>query len=201
MDCDAAATTPFNSVSVQERTMTETAAATDGDDSYGGIFGAFPYAFRASESRLFRSYAVVGGLAALAIAVTFLLALVNLVGSTASAGAGVFTFSRSFYIVVALAVVVPIIAPVLSVARRHRRGTGSSPSRYDFGLAAVGYVYLGSLYVLLVASAPSGLRRDPEGSGVTASVVEFLYGLDPIYGLVPPAAVALVMYLLHRVLR
>jgi len=179
--------------------MTETATTTDGDDGYGGLFGAFPFAFRASESRLFRSYVLVGGLAAVVIAFAFVLALVNLIGSTASAGAGVFTFSRSFFVFVALTVVVPAIAPILFVARRHRRG--SADTRYDWSLSAVGYVYLGSLYVLLVVSAPADLRDPVEGSGVTASVVRVLYDLDPIYGLVPPATVAVAMYLVHRLLR
>jgi hypothetical protein len=39
-----------------------TPAADETDDAYGGIFGAFPYAVRASDSLAFKSYAVLGGL-------------------------------------------------------------------------------------------------------------------------------------------
>jgi len=180
--------------------MTETASATEDDgDTYRGLFGAFPYAFRASDSRLLRSYVVLGGLAALLIAVTFALGVVTLVGNTAGAGAGTFTFSRSFFIVVGLAAVAPVIAPVLFVARRHRR-TGSDGG-YDRALALSGYVFLASLYLLLVISAPPE-RRDPvTGTGPVADTVRFLYDLDAVYGLLPPLVVAVGMYLVHRRLR
>jgi uncharacterized membrane protein YuzA (DUF378 family) len=178
--------------------MTETASATDDDgEAYKGLFGAFPYAFRASDSRLFRSYVVVGGLAAALITVTFVLGVVTLVGNTAGAGAGSFTFSRSFFIVVGLAAVAPVLAPVLFVARRHRRTT--SDVGYDRALALAGYAFLASLYLLLVISAPENLRDPP--SGLFAPVVRFLYDLPRTAGLVPPLLVAAAMYLLHRRLR
>lgn len=179
--------------------MPETVAAGEDDAderSYNGVFGAFPYAFRASTSRLFRSYVVVSSLAAAVITIVFTLGLVQLLGNTAGAGAGVFTFSRSFYIFVGLLAVAPTIAPVLFVARRHRR-TGSELA-YDRTLAFLGYLFLASLYLLLVISAPEGLRDPVSGSGVVASAVRFLYSLPPLSGLVPPAVVALVMYLTHR---
>jgi uncharacterized membrane protein YuzA (DUF378 family) len=180
--------------------MTETASATEDEgDTYRGLFGAFPYAFRASGSRLFRSYVVLGGLAALLIAVTFALGVVTLVGNTTGAGAGTFTFSRSFFIVVGLAAVAPVIAPVLFVARRHRR-TGSDAG-YDRALALSGYVFLASLYLLLVISAPPERRDSVTGSGPVADAVRFLYDLDAVYGLLPPLVVAVVMYLVHRRLR
>jgi hypothetical protein len=177
--------------------MTETASATDDGEAYRGLFGAFPYAFRASDSRLFRSYVVVGGLAAALIAVTFVLGLVTLIGNTAGAGAGTFTFSRSFFIVVGLAAAAPAVAPVLFVARRHRRAT--SDVGYDRALALSGYVFLASLYLLLLISAPENLRDPP--SGLFAPAVRFLYDLPRTAGLVPPVVAAAAMYLLHRRLR
>ena len=57
-------------------------STTDEDDAYGGLLGAFPYAFRSSDSLLFKSYAVLGGLAALLTALLFGLALVVLLSNT-----------------------------------------------------------------------------------------------------------------------
>lgn len=180
--------------------MTETATAGDSSEerTYDGVLGAFPYAFRASDSRLFRSYVALGGIVAFGIVLVFALALVKLLGDTVGSTATL-TFSRSFYIVVALAVVAPIIAPVLLVARRHRR-TGSE-GRYDRALAAMGYLFIGSLYVLLVISTPEALQEEITGSGPVAATIRYLYDLPRLAGLVPPAVVATAMYLLHRWLR
>jgi len=60
------------------------------DDSYAGVFGAFPYAFRSSGSYLFKSYALVGGFLALAVALLFGLSVVVLLGATAGAPAAPF---------------------------------------------------------------------------------------------------------------
>ena len=179
--------------------MTDTGVAVATEEpaderTYGGVIGTFPYAFRQSDSRLFRSYVVVGGLATVVLSLTFVLALIYLIGGSFGAQAGTFTFSRSFYVVVALAVVAPVMAPVLFVARRHRRG---DPDRgYDRSMAASGYAFLLSLYVMLVISAPADLRDPAEGA--FAPVIEFLYGLPPLAGLAPPAAAAILVYLVHR---
>jgi hypothetical protein len=182
----------------------ETAGTADGDETtgsggerrtYGGIVGAFPYAFRTSESRLFRSYAAVGGLLAAAVVVMFVLAFVTLVSRTASTTGGTFTFSRAFLLVVMVAVVVPLVGPVLLVARRHRR-RGSTVA-YDRALAGTGYLYLLALYLGLVISAPASLTDDP-GSGPVGAVVATLYGLPRAAGVVPPLAAAVLVYLVHR---
>ena len=91
------------------------------DDEYGGLLGAFPYAVRRSDSRLFRAYAVLGGLLASVLAVFFTFALVVSVASTAALAGGTVTFVRSIFIVFGFLVVAPLVAPVLLVARRHRR--------------------------------------------------------------------------------
>ena len=150
--------------------------------SYAGFFGAYPYAFRQSESRLFRSYTVLGGLVTGLVVVFFVTALVTLV---------------AFYIVTGLAVVAPLAAPVLFVARRHRR-VGASTD-YDGALAAGGYLFLFALYVGLVVSAPPGARSTPPA--VIAPLVEFLYGLPPTAGAVPPLVAIVFGYLLHRYYR
>lgn len=167
--------------------------------SYSGVLGTFPYAYRNSESRLFRSYVVVGGLATVVLALTFLLALIYLIGGSFGAEAGVFTFSRSFYVVVALFVIAPVMAPVLLVARHHRRG--EADHGYDRALAASGYVFLLSLYVMLVISAPADLRDPASEYGVLAPAIEFLYGLPRLASLLAPLSAAAAIYLVHRVRR
>lgn len=177
--------------------MTDSEAVeSDGERAYRGLLGAFPYAFRHSGSRLFRSYVLVGGLATLAIGVTFVLALTYLIGGSFGARAGVFTFSRSFYVVVALFVVVPLIAPVLLVARRHRRGRGDR--HYDRALAASGYLFLLSLYLMLVISTPEQFQQPVDQYGAVGPVISTLYGLPSLSGVGAPLSAAAVVYLVHR---
>ena len=173
----------------------------DRERTYGGVLGAFPYAFRASESRLFRSYALVGGLAAAALAGLFALALVRLIGSTADAR---FSIVRAFFVLVGLGAVAPAVAPVLFVARAHRRGDPSP--RYDAALAAAGYAFLLSLYLGAVAGMPATFVIDgetvsrPPPSGALAPLVAFLYALPPLSGLAIPALGAALVLAVHRAL-
>ena len=171
-------------------------------DDYSGFLGAFPYAFRRSDSRLFRAYAAVGGLLAAALAVFFTFALVVTVASTATLSGGTITFVRSVFILFGFLVVAPLVAPVLFVARRHRRA-GSDPG-YDAGLAGAGAVYLVTLYCGAVASMPESFEIDgqvttrPEPSGLTAPVVEALYAVPEVLSWTIPLAGALLILLVHR---
>lgn len=167
------------------------------DEAYGGLVGAYPYALRASESWLFRSYAVLGGLLAALVAVLFTFALVGAIAATLGTGGGTFTFSRALFVLVGLLVVLPLLAPVLLVARHHRR-TGSDP-RYDAALAAAGYLFVGSLYVGLLVSTPEAQQQSPPAA--VAPLVEALYALHPALGLLPPLAAVAVVLLVHRRLR
>lgn len=169
----------------------------DGDEAYSGLLGTFPYAFRNSDSLLLRSYVVLGGVLAALVAFMFGLAFVTMMVTTLGAGGGVFTFSRAFFIVVGLFVVFPLLAPVLLVARRHRRV--GNDVRYDAALAAAGYLFVLALYVGLVVSTPESQRETPPG--VLAPVVTVLYDLPPLAGLVPPLLAALLVLVLHRRLR
>ncbi|WP_206425096.1 hypothetical protein [Halosimplex salinum] len=177
---------------------TLTAASGDeSDDAYGGIVTAFPYAFRTSESRVFRSYVAVSGLCTSVVVLLFAFAVVVLLGGSASAPGGSFTFSRAFFVFLMLLVIAPLVAPVLLVARRHRR-TGSDV-RYDRALALSGYGFLAALYVMLVISVPAQQQSPP--TGVFGPVVAVLYDLPAVAGLVPPLVVVGVMVLAHRRLR
>ncbi|MFC4356932.1 hypothetical protein ACFO0N_03100 [Halobium salinum] len=163
---------------------------------YGGLFGAFPYAFRASDSWFFRSYVLLSALTSLLVGLLVAAGVVVLLGNTASFSGGSITLSRAFYIVVGLLVVGPILAPTLFVARRHRRGWSSDGDGYDVALALSGYAFLASLYVGLVVSIPPEFQQGDAGG-----VVQLLYALPPLAGLVPPLAAAGGIYLVHRVLR
>jgi len=118
-------------------------------DGYRGVFGAFPYAFRATDSPVCKSYVVVGGLAALLLTVLFGLALVTLFGATAQAR---FSIVRAFYVLVGLGAVGPTIVPVLLVARSRRRGEARRPG-YDAAVALAGYGFLLLLYAGAVVGA------------------------------------------------
>ncbi|MDG5777345.1 hypothetical protein VB773_03065 [Haloarculaceae archaeon H-GB2-1] len=164
------------------------------DDAYGGVFGAFPYALRASESWLFKLYAVVGGVLAGLFTLLFAFSLVVLVASTLGGRGGTFTFSRAFLLLIALFVVGPTAAPILLVARRLRRG--ESDDGYESAMAISGFLFLGSLYLGLLASIPPAQQRPV--SGVLAPVVHTLYGLPPLAGLVPPLLAAALLLVVHR---
>ena len=175
-------------------------------DDYSGVLGAFPYALRRSDSRLFRLYAAVGGLLAAALAVFFTFALIVTVASTATLSGGTITFVRSVFILFGFLVVAPLVAPVLFVARRHRRIGGDAT--YDTWLGAAGVGYLVTLYCGAVASMPAefevggqGATTRPEPSGVAAPVVEALYAVPEALSWSIPLAGAVVILLAHRRLR
>lgn len=166
----------------------------DSGEAYRGLPGAVVYAYRRSDSRLFRTYAVAGSLLAVAIAVLFGTSLVLAIAETVGTAGGTFTFVRSFVLFVGLLAVGPVLAPPILVARRHRRGASSV--RYDRALAAGGYAFALSLYLALVISAPPALREEPPAA--IAPVVEALYSLPRPAAVVPPLAAVGLLYLLHR---
>lgn len=172
----------------------EAPARDDADDAYGGLFGAFPYAVRASDSRLFKSYVLVGGLVAALVGLLFALGLVVLLGNTVGTAGGTFSFSRAFFVFVGFVVVAPLVAPVLFVARRHRRGRPDAS--YDAALAATGYLFLGSLYVGLVILTPADSQESV--TGPLAPVVEALYALPQVAGAAPPLLAACSIWLVAR---
>jgi hypothetical protein len=181
------------------------ASATDtDDDAYSGLFGAFPYSFRRTESRLCKLYVAVAGLLGGLLAVFFGLALVVQVFNTLSAG-GTFTFSRALFILVGLLVVGPVLAPVLLVARRHRRS--GSDARYDRLLAAAGVLFLLSLYLGVVASIPPEFVLDGETvtrtppSGVLAPLIAVLYAMPAVASALIPLTAAAGIYAAHRYAR
>jgi len=181
-------------------------------DDYGGILGAFPYAFRRSDSLLFRSYVLVAGLATLLLALTCVLAIVVVFGQTAGARGGSFTLSRSFIALLGLLAVLPIVGPVLLAARTRRYGRSldgsfDPPANYEPLLAVGGYVFLLSLYLGLIASMPETFVLDgetiarPEPSGLFAPVVAALYALPAAASPLLPVSAAALILGIHRWLR
>ncbi|MDZ7746815.1 MAG: hypothetical protein U5K28_09995 [Halobacteriales archaeon] len=177
--------------------------ATAAGDDYSGLLTAFPYAFRHSDSRLFRLYVVGGGLFAALLGIVFALAaIISISQSAGLAVGGTDAFVRTFVVIVGFIVVVPVVAPVLLVARRHRR-QGSKPA-YDRALAVAGIVYLLSLYLLLVASIPETFTLDgetitrPPASGLFGPVLAVLYAIPPITSPVIPILTATAGWFVHR---
>lgn len=173
--------------------MSERATA----DGYRGLPGAFPFAFRRSDSLLFKAYVVLGGLFALLIAIFFTLSVIRVIGETTDTSATL-SLSRTFVALLGILVVLPVLAPILLVARRHRRGTGDDV-RYDRRLAASGFLFIFALYVGFVATVPPAYRTDVDGA--LAPLVETLYGLHWSVGLGIMLAAALLIYQVHRVSR
>jgi heme/copper-type cytochrome/quinol oxidase subunit 4 len=163
-------------------------------EEYSGLVGAFPYAVRRSDSRLFRAYAVLGGLLAAALAVVFALALIRAIAATATLQGGTVTFVRSIFVVFGFLVVAPIVAPVLFVARRHRRE--GSDGRYDTAMAVSGVVYVFTVFLGGVASMPPAFRSDV--SGPAGPFVEALYAVPESLSWVLPLAGAVGVSLVHR---
>lgn len=170
----------------------------DGDDdsgwTYRGLLGTFPYAIRATDSLFCRVYVVVGTVLTLFVAILFLVGVVSAFVNTLGSVGGSFTFSRSFVFLLGTVVALPLIAPVVLVARRHRLGRGSLA--YDRAMAATGFLYAASLYLALVISAPPDRREAPPAA--LAPIVETLYDLPQVAGLVPPLAAAVLLIAVHR---
>jgi hypothetical protein len=197
--------TPEDAGSGRHASHAEDDGVPDGErdgSTYAGVLTAFPYACRESESVVFRFYAALSGLLALLLGFYFAAAITVVVSNTLGAAGGSFTFSRSFYVFVALAVVAPIVAPVLFVAREHRRGRGDDA--FDARMAALGFVYLLALYVAAVISIPPSFTLDgepvtrPAPAGLFAPVVRVLYAMPPVSSILPPIVVAVAMYVVDR---
>lgn len=164
------------------------------EKTYNGLLGSFRYSYGASDSRVYRLYVVVSALLSTLLTILFALSLVVLIAATLGASESI-TLVRSFFVLVGLLVVAPIVAPVLLVARRHRKRFGDDTT-YDAALALGGFLFVGALYVGLVISVPSDLREPT--SGPLGIVVETLYGLPSLLGVVPPLLAVLLLVGLHR---
>lgn len=169
----------------------------EGERSYKGLLGSFRYSYGESDSFVYRAYVVVSALLSALLAILFALALIGVIAATLGASESI-TLVRSFFVLIGLLVIAPILAPVLLVARRHRKRLGSGRS-YDTALAIGGYLFIGALYLGLLISVPPALQETTAGRlGV---IVDLLYGLPSALGIVPPVLAVLAIVALHRRLR
>ncbi len=174
-------------------------------DGYRGVFGAFPYAFRHGDSLVFKLYVIFGTLAAAFIGLLFVFSLVVWIAETAGSPGGSLTLSRTFIAVVGLFAAGPLIAPILLVARKHRKALSYHP-RYDTIMALLGVAFLGSIYVAAIISIPACFELDGEtvcrdpASGVFAPIVSVLYALPQLAAVAPPAIMLAVMGGVHYLL-
>lgn len=164
------------------------------EETYDGLLGSFRYSYGASDSRVYRVYVVVSALLSVLLALLFTFALIGVIAATLGASESI-TLVRSFFVLVGLLVIAPILAPVLLVARHHRKRLDSERP-YDAALAVGGYLFIGALYVGLVISVPPDLQEATSGS--LGIVVEALYGLPPALGIVPPLLGVVLIGVLHR---
>ncbi|MFB6121102.1 MAG: hypothetical protein ABEJ68_08315 [Halobacteriaceae archaeon] len=168
------------------------------DDAYDGVIGAVRYSYGESESRLFRSYVAVGSLVTLFVSLLFVSGIVTLIAATTGGTGGNLTVVRAFFVVVLLVTIAPILAPVLVVARRIRRGVGPAV-RTQFGYGLAGYGYLVALYLGVVVWAPEA--TEPPAAGAFAPVIAALNAAPDVWGLAFPAVAAAALAVLLRVVK
>lgn len=140
---------------------------------------------------------VLAGLVTLVV--TFIIAsgVIQLLASAGQSG-GVGAFVRAFYILVGTAVIVPVVTPVLVLARRHRQDHPVS-RRSERVLAGAGVGFLGLVYLGLIASTPPANQQPVDG--IVAPLVAALYGLPRWLGLVFPMLGAVLVYVAVRFTR
>jgi hypothetical protein len=166
----------------RERVMSE-------GDPYSGLFGAYRYAFRQSDSRLFRAYVAVSAFVGTFVSVLLVLGVINWAGSAGEFG------ERALLSVIGVLILGPLFAPVLIVARRYRLGLTRSGFDRHLGLAGIGFLL--SIYLALFVSDP----RDHSAPGPLDGPVSVIDGLPQTYGLIPPVVATLVIYLVVRYTR
>lgn len=176
----------------------------DADGARSLLLGAFRHAFADTDSALLRSYVVVSALLGALVGVLVVLALpvwiLNTVGGSVLA-----TFSRAFLLVGGVILLVALVVPVVVAGRRHARAAANAgarettSARADDLLALSGYLFVLSLYLSLLISAPPGQRETPPA--LLAPVVEFLYGLPAVLAVAPPLLAMALMGLVHLLTR
>ncbi len=164
--------------------------------SYSALRRALGQSRRESESLTLRTYVWVSALVGLLLVITVLLALPVWIAETVGHSA-LNKIARGVLPVVVLGLLVPLFAPAAYVARNHRRGTATR--RGDAALGLAGYLYVFSIYLALVVSAPAEFRSEP--SGVLAPAIELAYALPALYSLAVPILGALVIAAVQRFVR
>lgn len=142
---------------------------------YRGLPGAFVFAFRRSDSLVFRAYAVTSAVVGAFVAVVLLLGLVSWLASPATPFG-----QQALLAVIGVLLLLPLFAPVLVVARRHRHDVGGRRPDALVGLAGFGVVL--AVYLALLVSDPN----PHEVSGPLGPAVAALDALPRSAWVVPP---------------
>lgn len=157
--------------------------------TYGGLLGAFPYAFRQSPSWVFRSYVLLSAIVGLYVTLLLVLGGISWIARPSMIG------DIALLGVLGILVLVPLFTPVLVVARRYRLTIERPETDRLFGL--VGYVFLLSLYLGLLITDPA----EHTAPGPLETVFVILDGLPEIFGFLPPVVAVFTIYLVIRTTR
>lgn len=148
---------------------------------------------RSSDSVLLRSYTVVSALVGLFMIALVLLGLPIWIAQTEGQTA-LNMIGRALLPLVGLALLAPLVGPVLYAAKNREKGR--SDRRGDAALGLAGYLFVTSMYLALVISAPPESRSDPPA--LVAPIIEFLYGLPALAGLLPPVIGAILIFVVQQ---
>lgn len=174
-----------------------TDAATDGAATESGsrsiLRTSYGRTFRSSESVLLRSYAVISAIVGIFMVALVLLGLPIWIDQTAGQTA-LNMIGRALLPLVGLALLFPLVGPVLYAAKNRQKGRADR--RGDAALGLAGYLFVISMYLALVISAPADARSDPPA--LVAPVIELLYGLPPLAGLLPPVVGAILIFAVQQ---
>jgi len=160
-------------------------------DDYRGLLGAYASAFRRSRSYVFRSYVLTSAVAGALTALLLALALVSWLASPTAFG------QQALLGVIGLFVFVPLFAPVLVVASRHRGGVDDPSADALLGLA--GYSFLVSVFLALFISDPNA--HDLSSLGPLRPAFAAIDSLPRAAWAVPPLLSVAAIYLAVRYTR
>jgi hypothetical protein len=158
-------------------------------EPYSGLFGAYRYAFRQSDSLLFRAYVLLSALCGAYVSLLLVLAAVSWLATPGALE------EKALLGVIGVLVLAPLFAPVLIVARRYR--LGHDRPGMDRAFALVGSAFLLSLVLALVVTDPNA----HSGPGPVGDALDFLDALPATYGLAFPVVAVLLIYVAVRYTR
>lgn len=147
------------------------------------------------RSWMLRLYAPVGSLVALFAVLLVALALPTWVAQVERASATLL-LGPGLLVLGGLGVAGGALAPLFAAARRLPEPGAHPGHERIYGTFGFGFVV--AVYLGFVISAPPAHRSDP--GGPVAPLVDWLYGLDAPFGLVPPAAILLALVVYDRTL-
>ena len=157
------------------------------------VLAAVRSCLQRDRSPVLRTYAIVALVVSIFALVLLLLALPTWMAHPSGTSA-LLMLAPGLLALGGLAVIAALVAPVL-LAHRRVPDPGAEPTT-EFVYGLFGYAVVVALYAALIISAPEGARGDPP-SGLEP-LIEPLYGLHPLVGIVPPVVVVGLLLLVDR---